>query len=116
MEGRGVLAHMDPGTRTLVVWSSTQLVHEVRDNIAAMLDLGVDRVRVIVPDVGGGFGAKFLVYPEEIAVAAAAKLCGQPVKWIEDRREHFVSAIQERDQYWELEVAVDDDGRLRGVR
>jgi carbon-monoxide dehydrogenase large subunit len=116
MEGRGVLAHMDPGTRTLVVWSSTQLAHEVRDNIAEMLDLGVDKVRVIVPDVGGGFGAKFLVYPEEIAIAAAAKTLERPVKWIEDRREHFVSAIQERDQYWELEVAVNGDGLLRGVR
>lgn len=116
MEGRGVLAYMDPGTRTLMVWSSTQLAHEVRDNIAEMLDLGMDKVRVIVPDVGGGFGAKFLVYPEEIAVAAAAKMLGRPIKWIEDRREHFVSAIQERDQYWDLEVAVDDDGRLRGVR
>jgi carbon-monoxide dehydrogenase large subunit len=116
MEGRGVLAHVDPGTGTLMVWSSTQLAHEVRDNIAEMLDIGLDKVRVIVPDVGGGFGAKFLVYPEEIAVAAAARLLGRPVKWIEDRREHFVSAIQERDQYWELEVAVDDDGRLRGVR
>jgi aerobic carbon-monoxide dehydrogenase large subunit len=116
MEGRGVLAHMDPGTRTLVVWSSTQLAHEVRDNIAEMLDLGVDKVRVIVPDVGGGFGAKFLVYPEEIAIAAAAKMLERPIKWIEDRREHFVSAIQERDQYWELEVAVDGNGLLRGVR
>lgn len=116
MEGRGVLAHVDPGTKAMMVWSSTQLAHELRDNIAEMLNLGVDQVRVIVPDVGGAFGAKFLVYPEEIAVAAAAKMLGRPVKWVEDRREHFVSAIQERDQYWELEVAVDEDGRLRGVR
>jgi carbon-monoxide dehydrogenase large subunit len=116
MEGRGIIAHVEPGTETLRVWSSTQVAHELRDNIAEMLGLEVDKVRVIAPEVGGGFGAKFLVYPEEIAVAAAAKLLGRPVKWIEDRREHFVSAIQERDQYWDLEVAVDDRGILRGVR
>ena len=116
MEGRGLLATVDPGAETMTVWSSTQMAHEVRSNIAEMLGLEEDRVRVIAPDVGGGFGAKFLVYPEEIAIAAAAKLLGRPVKWIEDRREHFVSAIQERDQYWELEVAVDGDGLLRGVR
>ncbi|HVO88434.1 MAG TPA: xanthine dehydrogenase family protein molybdopterin-binding subunit [Casimicrobiaceae bacterium] len=116
MEGRGILAHVDPGTETLTLWSSTQLAHELRDNVAEMLNRPVDKVRVIVPDVGGGFGAKFMVYPEEIAVAAAAVLLGRPVKWIEDRREHFVSAIQERDQYWQIEIAVDADGVLRGVR
>ncbi|MEP6783374.1 MAG: xanthine dehydrogenase family protein molybdopterin-binding subunit [Acidobacteriota bacterium] len=116
MEGRGVIATIDAGAETMTVWSSTQMAHEVRNTIADMLSLAEDQVRVIAPDVGGGFGAKFLVYPEEIAVAAAAKLLGRPVKWIEDRREHFVSAIQERDQYWELEVAVDERGVLRGVR
>ena len=116
IEGRGVLAYADPGTETLTVWSSTQMAHEVRNNIAEMLALEIDKVRVIAPDVGGGFGAKFLVYPEEIALAAVARLLARPVKWIEDRREHFVAAIQERDQYWELEVAVDGNGLLRGVR
>ena len=116
IEGRGVLAWVEPGTGTLTVWSSTQLAHEVRDNIAEMLGLEVDSVRVVTPDVGGGFGAKFLVYPEELAIPAAARLLGRPVKWVEDRREHFLSAIQERDQYWTFEVAVDADGRLLGVR
>lgn len=116
LEGRGVLAYLDPGTDTLTIWSSTQTAHELRDNIAEMLGLPVDRVRVIVPNVGGGFGAKFMVYPEEIAVAAVARALSHPVKWNEDRREHFLSAIHERDQYWTLEVAVDADGRLRGVR
>ena len=116
IEGRGILAYADPGTATLTIWSSTQLAHELRNNIAEMLALEVDEVRVITPDVGGGFGAKFLVYPEEIALAAVAKLLARPVKWIEDRREHFVAAIQERDQYWELEIAVDGNGLLRGIR
>ena len=116
MEGRGVLAYTEPTTGTLIIWSSTQMAHEVRHNVAAMLGLEVESVRVIAPDVGGGFGSKFLVYPEEVAVAAAAKLLGRPVKWVEDRREHFVSAIQERDQYWDVEIAVDANGVLCGVR
>jgi aerobic carbon-monoxide dehydrogenase large subunit len=116
IEGRGILAHVEAGTGVLTVWSSTQIAHELRDNIVEMLGVDVDTVHVIAPEVGGGFGAKFLVYSEEIAVVAAAKLLQRPVKWIEDRREHFLSAIQERDQYWTLEVAVDSDGRLRGVR
>lgn len=116
IEGRGVLAWVEPGTGTLVVWSSTQLAHEVRDNLAEMLGREVDSVRVVTPDVGGGFGAKFLVYPEELAVPAIAMLLGRPVKWVEDRREHFLTAIQERDQYWTIEVAVDADARLLGIR
>src|SRR5690606_38122965 len=116
IEGRGVLASVDPGSGALSVWSSTQVTHELRNNIVEMLDLRPDEVRVIPCEVGGGFGCKFMVYPEEIAVVAAAKMLDRPVKWVEDRREHFLSAIQERDQYWEIEVAVDADGRLRAVR
>jgi aerobic carbon-monoxide dehydrogenase large subunit len=116
MEGRGILAYVEPGTGTFMVWSSTQVPHELRDNIVEMLRLENDDVRVIAPDIGGGFGAKFLVYSEEIAIAAIAKQLKRPVKWIEDRREHFLSAIQERDQYWNVEIAVDAQGRLRAVR
>ena len=67
-------------------------------------------------DVGGGFGAKFILYPEEVAISAASLLLNRPVKWIEDRREHFMASIQERDQYWDLEIAVDADARIIGVR
>jgi carbon-monoxide dehydrogenase large subunit len=116
IEGRGVLASVDPGSGALSVWSSTQVTHELRNNIVEMLGLRPDEVRVIPCEVGGGFGSKFMVYPEEIAVVAAAKILGRPVKWVEDRQEHFLSAIQERDQYWDVEVAVDADGRLRAVR
>ncbi|MGE0005124.1 MAG: xanthine dehydrogenase family protein molybdopterin-binding subunit [Parvibaculaceae bacterium] len=116
IEGRGVLVSIDPGSGALSVWSSTQVTHELRSNIVEMMDLRQDEVRVIPCDVGGGFGCKFMVYPEEVAVAAAARLLGRPVKWIEDRREHFLCAIQERDQFWDVEAAVDRDGRLRGVR
>jgi carbon-monoxide dehydrogenase large subunit len=116
IEGRGLVASHDPITDVLTVWSSTQLAHEARFFIMKLLGLDENRIRVVTPDVGGGFGAKFILYPEEVAISAAALLLQRPVKWIEDRREHFMSAIQERDQYWDVEVGFDDDGRLRGAR
>jgi carbon-monoxide dehydrogenase large subunit len=81
-----------------------------------MLGLDENRIRVVTPEVGGGFGAKFILYPEEVAISAASLLLKRPVKWIEDRREHFLASIQERDQYWDVEVGFGDDGRLRGAR
>jgi carbon-monoxide dehydrogenase large subunit len=116
IETRGVLASHDAESDLLTVWSSTQLAHEARHFIMRMLGLDENRIRVVTPDVGGGFGAKFIVYPEEVAVSAAALLLWRPIKWIEDRREHFIASIQERDQYWSVEVGFDDDGRLLGAR
>jgi carbon-monoxide dehydrogenase large subunit len=116
MEGRGVVAHYEEHHRTLTVWSSTQMTHELQFTLAEVLGIAETRLRVIAPDVGGGFGAKYLVYPEELAVAAVALHLRRPVKWLEDRGEHFVSAIQERDQYWDMEIAVSDDARILGVR
>jgi aerobic carbon-monoxide dehydrogenase large subunit len=81
-----------------------------------MLGLDENRIRVMTPDVGGGFGGKFIVYPEEVAISAVALLLRRPIKWIEDRREHFIASIQERDQYWSVEVAFDHDGHLLGAR
>ena len=81
-----------------------------------LLRLDENQIRVVAPEVGGGFGAKFVLYPEEVTLAAACLLLRRPIKWIEDRREHFLAAVQEREQYWELEAAFDDDGRLLGVR
>lgn len=116
MEGRGIVARLDANDGTLSVWSSTQMAHELQFTLADMLGMPEHQVRVIAPDVGGGFGAKFLVYPEEIAVAAAARLYKRPVKWLEDRAEHFVSAIQERDQYWNVEIATDVRGIVLAIR
>ena len=116
IEGRGALAVYDANEDRLTLWSSTQLAHEVRAFLMTLLRLDENQVRVVAPEVGGGFGAKFVMYPEEVVVAAAALMLKYPVKWIEDRREHFLSAIQERDQYWDLDVAFDNDGRLLGVR
>jgi carbon-monoxide dehydrogenase large subunit len=116
IECRGIVAHFDREMDVLTVWSSTQLAHEARFFIMKLLGLDENKIRVIAPDVGGGFGAKFILYPEEVAISAASRMLGQPVKWIEDRREHLMASIQERDQYWDLEVGFDGEGKLAGVR
>jgi carbon-monoxide dehydrogenase large subunit len=117
IETRGLVASFDAASGdVLTVWSSTQLAHEARFFIMKMLGLDENRIRVVTPDVGGGFGAKFILYPEEVAISAASLLLKRPVKWIEDRREHFLASIQERDQYWDVEAGFDADGRLLGAR
>ena len=116
IEGRGALARLDPVDDLLTLWSSTQTPHAGRNLIARMLGREARGVRVVAPAVGGGFGPKLVTYPEEVAVALAALLLGRPVKWIEDRREHFVASTQERDQFWDIEAAFDADGAIRGVR
>ncbi len=88
----------------------------VRRLIADHLGRDEQSVRVIAPDVGGGFGPKGSLYPEEIVIPLAAVKLQRPVKWVEDRTEHFLSTMQQRDQAWTLEVAADDNGRLLGVR
>jgi carbon-monoxide dehydrogenase large subunit len=116
LEGRGVVAWVEPKTNILTVWSSTQMPHLVRRQIAAQLDLPEERVRVIAPDIGGGFGPKVFVYPEEILVPFLALQLGRPVKWIEDRAEHFVSTAHGRDQLHDVEAAFDESGRLLALR
>jgi carbon-monoxide dehydrogenase large subunit len=116
IEGRGLLADYRADDDTLTVWASTQKAHDLAQRLAEILNQDETRLRVATPDVGGGFGPKLIVYQEDVAVAAAAKLLRRPVKWIEDRREHFLGAIQERDQYWSMEIAVDADARIRGIR
>ena len=116
IECRGVLAVHEPITDSVTVWSSTQTPHIAKRMLADFLDRDPERIRVIAPDVGGGFGPKAIFYPEEAVIAAAALHLGRPVKWIEDRREHFLAATQERDQYWNVEVALDENAKLLGVR
>ena len=115
LEGRAVLA--DPGRdERLTVWSSTQTPHLAKRSLADMLERDPESIRVIAPDVGGGFGPKAIFYAEEAVVAQAALRLGRPVKWTEDRREHFISTTQERDQHWSVDVALDGDGKLLAVR
>ena len=116
LETRAVLASHDPVSDMLTVWSGTQTPHLGRGMLADLLNRDIESIRMIAPDVGGGFGPKAIFYPEEAVIPAAALKLGRPVKWIEDRREHFLCATQERDQYWDVAIAVDAAGKILGVR
>ncbi|MGE0746015.1 MAG: xanthine dehydrogenase family protein molybdopterin-binding subunit [Rhodospirillales bacterium] len=116
IEGRGLVARWEAADDILTLWDSTQQSHEIRAFLCEMLGLSENQVRVAAPDVGGGFGSKYIFYAEEATVATAARMLRRPIKWIEDRREHFVGAVQERDQLWEMEAAVAADGRILGLR
>jgi carbon-monoxide dehydrogenase large subunit len=116
IEGRGVLARHDPLEGRTTIWTSTQSPHEIRLTLVELIGCNDDDLRVVTPDVGGGFGVKYLAYPEEVVVPLLARLLGRPVKWIEDRREHFLCAIQERDQLWDAEIALDGNASILAVR
>jgi carbon-monoxide dehydrogenase large subunit len=116
MECRGVVVDLDRPSGGLTVWTSSQSPYMVRRFLAGYLGRDESELRVVAPDVGGGFGPKANVYPEEFAVALAAIKSGRPVKWIEDRQEHFLATTQQRDQFWTLEVACNSEGRVLGVR
>jgi len=116
MEPRGVVANYDIGSRSLTVWMSTQDPHGARSQIADILELPENKVRVIAPDVGGGFGAKAALYPEEIVVAYASITLGRPVKWVETRSENLLSMTHGRGQKQYIEAAVSRDGLLRGLK
>src|SRR4051794_16674764 len=117
IEARGVVAVYDARQGSLQVWDSTQAPLTIKNGLAAMLGLPEFKVEVIAPDVGGGFGTKIMLFfSEEVLVPWAAIQLGRPVKWTEDRREHFIAASQERGQLHEAEIAVDAEGRILGVR
>ena len=116
IETRGVAAAYESRTRELTVWSNTQVPHVLRELLAETLGLAAHRVRVIGVDTGGGFGIKGLVYPEDVVVPLLAFRAQRPVKWIEDRREHFIGSIHSRDQTHAIELAADQEGRVLGVR
>ena len=117
MECRGIVARWDRYEDMLTCWISTQGPIPIRNGLAAIFHLSEHKVRVIAPDVGGGFGAKIMMfYPEEILTPFAAIQLGKPVKWIEDRRENFISSNQERGQIHEVEYAFDNEGILLAVR
>jgi carbon-monoxide dehydrogenase large subunit len=116
LETRGVIAEWDELAARLTLWSSTQFPHAVKSLLCGMLGLSPHQVRVVAPDVGGGFGVKCEFYPEEIAMCLVSRRLGTHVKWIEDRVEHFLSASHAREQIHDVEVAVDGDGVICGVR
>ena len=115
IEPRGVVAQPDAPDGRLTVWASTQMPFAVRAAIAAALDLAEEQVRVIAPDVGGGFGAKGHVYPEDVLIPAVARRLGRTVKWIETRREHFLATAPDRDQHHQLRLGVASDGAIAAI-
>jgi carbon-monoxide dehydrogenase large subunit len=116
MEPRGVLARWFPGEKELTIWTSTQIPHLARSVLAGMLSVPEHKVRVITPEVGGGFGSKLNVYAEEALAGYLSMLLGKPVKWIERRRENFQGTIHGRGQVGEVELAVTRDGVILGMR
>jgi carbon-monoxide dehydrogenase large subunit len=115
LECRGVLAYWDHRNDELTVHLSTQGGHVVRIGLAQALGLPENKVRIIAPDIGGGFGGKNRIMPEDIAVAAIAMKVGHPVRWIEDRREHLLASVHARDHFYDLTVSVAKDGTLLGL-
>ena len=117
IETRGIVAKWDGRANRLTVWDTTQAPVFLRNGLAAMLGLSERQVRVIAPFVGGGFGPKIMLfYPEEVVLPWAAMKLDRPVKWIEDRLEHFVATTHERGQTHDAEIALTADGRILGVK
>lgn len=116
IENRGVLAQYDAARETLTVWSSTQVPDILRKALAECLAHPEHKLRVVAPDVGGGFGVKMHVFPEELVVAHLARELGRPVKWIEDRAENLLGSIHARDHILETEIAASRDGTILGLR
>lgn len=116
LETRGMVVQHDPFTQGLILWSTTQTPHRVRDHVAGAIGISVDAVRVVSVDVGGGFGQKGVLVTEEILVPFAAYDLGRSVRWIEDRHENLTADTHAREQVHHISLAADKDGRLLGVR
>jgi carbon-monoxide dehydrogenase large subunit len=116
METRGCVAHFDPGTEELTYYAATQSPHGLRFALSGLLNQPAHRTRVVSNDVGGAFGLKGFVYREDIAIAAASKHLGRPIKWIEDRNEHLMASAHAREEDVEIEAAVLSDGTLLGLK
>jgi carbon-monoxide dehydrogenase large subunit len=116
MEGRATCARFDGNTRELTVWASSQAPHLFRTVLAVVLRVDEECIRVIVPDVGGGFGVKLHYYPEDVLVAVAAMRLGRPVKWVETRTEHFAATVHAREQRVHARAGFDAQGTLLALR
>jgi carbon-monoxide dehydrogenase large subunit len=116
MEPRGVLARYFPGEQELTIWSSTQIPHLMRTQVALMIGIPENKLRVITPEVGGGFGSKLNVYAEEALLGWIAMRLNKPVKWIEGRRENIQATIHGRAQTGYVEIGCKNDGTITGLR
>src|SRR5229473_2493534 len=115
IEGRGVVAFWDTRLEQLVVYSATQMPHIVRTGLSECLGLDHGKIRIVSPDVGGGFGYKGILLPEEVALCWLAMHCGHPVRWIEDRREHLTASANCREHHYRITGYAERDGALRGI-
>jgi carbon-monoxide dehydrogenase large subunit len=115
MEGRAVLAYRDHRLDEVVVYASTQTPHTVRVALGEILGIEQRRIRVVAPDVGGGFGPKARLYPEEIILAALALELDHPVRWVEDRSEHLLTCAHTRDHHYKVTAYADRQGKVLGV-
>ncbi|HZQ63949.1 MAG TPA: xanthine dehydrogenase family protein molybdopterin-binding subunit [Gaiellaceae bacterium] len=116
LETRGCLADYDARRDQITLWTSTQTPHGVKRGLAYHLGLPESALRVVAPDVGGGFGTKLQIYQEEVLICLLARRLRRPVKWVEDRWEHFVATTHGREQTHDIEVGYDEDGVVVGVR
>jgi carbon-monoxide dehydrogenase large subunit len=116
METRAVAARWDGDTGQMTVWSTTQAPQIVRRFLARFLELPEHAIRVITQDIGGGFGPKAIVYPEDILIPWLARRVGRPVRFVETRREHLLAVTQERDQWHDVEIGFTRDGTITGLR
>ena len=115
IEGRGIVAHFDHRLDQLTLHSSTQMPHIVRNGLSECLAMDQGRVRIVAPDVGGGFGYKGILLPEEVCLGWLAMRCGRPLRWLEDRREHLSASANCREHHYRITAYADRDGRLRGI-
>src|SRR6266436_1004640 len=112
LEGRSGVAQWNPAEGKLTLWSGTQVPHLARHGLAEILGLAENRVRIVAPDVGGGFGVKGILYPEDVALCLLAMRLGRPVKWVEQRREGFLASAHARDHHYAVRAGFDAGGRL----
>jgi carbon-monoxide dehydrogenase large subunit len=115
LEGRATVAYWDHRAEQLVLYTGTQQPHIVRQGLAECLGLDQMQIRVISPDVGGGFGFKAILLPEDICLSWLAMRCGHPVRWTEDRREHLIASANCREHHYQITAYADRDGKLRGI-
>ena len=116
IETRGVVAQWDARDGSLTAWNGTQVPHFVQQGLVSALGLAPHKIRVVAPDVGGGFGTKASGYPEDLLIPVAAIVARRPVKWTEDRREHMMASGHARHQAHDIEIAARRDGTMLAVR
>ncbi len=115
IEGRGVVAMLDHRLDQLVLHTASQMPHIVRNGLADCLQVAQERIRIISPDVGGGFGYKAILLPEDVCLGWLALRCGHPLRWLEDRREHLTANANCREHHYQITAYADRDGTLRGI-